>query len=196
MTKPINTNRAAKAQGEPIPGTVIAPNPDPLGVLSDLHVYSTENLEARQQAFEDSGAAAFVIKDEWHGRIQESNPFEEVAAPYVKANPHLHFRFISEAHSKRRTTRGYVPVKDKDTGAEVIVGRQKLSYIPQEVHEIRKSAIEQRTAEMRRAAEENMTEQMAKFERESKGAIKTVSKDKIVAGIPVGAHTTRGSNIF
>jgi hypothetical protein len=194
MTKPLQKKTIAKKvkpQQAAIPAA--AAGADPMGVLDGLSTYAPETLEANQKAFEKSGASAFVIKDEWHGQIQESNPFDKAATPWVDANPDKHFRFISEAHSKRRTNRDYVPVKD-GKGREIRVGRQVLSYIPQDVHLARKSAIEQRTAQMRQAAEENFQENAARFERESQGAVKMVKKG-IVGGVPVGVNTVHGHRI-
>jgi len=195
MTKPLQKKTIAK-KAKPLQQQqqrLSVAAPDPMGVLDGLSAYAPETLEARQKAFEESGAAAFVIKDEWHGQIQESNPFDKAASPWVDANPDKHFRFISEAHSKRRTNRDYVPVKDA-LGHEVRVGRQVLSYIPQDVHLARKNAIEQRTAEMRQAAEENFQENAERFERESQGAVRMVKKG-IVGGVPVGVNTVHGHRI-
>jgi hypothetical protein len=94
---------------------------------------------------------------------------------------------------KRRTNRDYVPVKNAQ-GKEVRVGRQVLSYIPQDVHLARKKTISDRTAAMRQAAQENFQEQAQKMEHESGGAVRMVKKG-IVGGVPVGVNTVHGHSI-
>jgi hypothetical protein len=195
MTRPIKKPAGAKAKtGRPKKASIGKKNanPDPMGILTGQSTYSQEELERKQAEFESRSSGAVVIKDEWQGKIEEGNPFDEAAEEWKRLNPDKHFRFISPEHSKRRGTRGYIPVRDSD-GNQVKVGKQVLSYISKDAHIQRKKIISDRTANMRAAAKESFQEQTAKLERDGGGLVNAVRGGK-VAGINVGVSTTHGHN--
>lgn len=130
--KPVRARRAAPKR-EPI---VEIPNiqaSDPLP-----SVYSPENIEARQKAFEEKTSGAHVITDEWYGQIETANPFDTTAKPFQDDNPDKHFRYLSkrDAVVQRRGKRDYKEVRDKQ-GRAVEVAGMPLAWIPRHVHEAR-----------------------------------------------------------
>lgn len=107
--------------------------------LAGVAVYSDQNIAERQAKFEAQTAGAHVISDEWYGQLETGSPFEDRARPYQHDNPDKEFRYISmrESVQQKRGMRGYVPIRDRETGKDVDVAGQKLCWIPKDVYEDR-----------------------------------------------------------
>ncbi|HEX8186474.1 MAG TPA: hypothetical protein VF747_17035 [Blastocatellia bacterium] len=131
--------------------------------------YQDDQIEAKQKAFEERGPVVEVITDEWEGQLEERNPYEEAAEPFVKGNPDKHFRYLSELQTSKRGKRGYQEVRKN--GQPVKVGTQTLAFIPREVHERRQRKVVAEAMDMLDTSRENYREQERRAAVDSGGSI-------------------------
>lgn len=143
--------------------------------------YSKEETARRQAEFKARGPLVEVIRDEWHGQLEEGNPFDETARPYIEGNPDKHFRFLSPLQMSKRGKRGYQEVH-KD-GEKVTVGGLPLAFIPREVHESRQRKVVSEAMDALDTSRENFQEQQNRASVESGGAITALpSENEIFEG--------------
>jgi hypothetical protein len=128
--------------------------------------YSDERIQAAQ----DIAALVGDIGDEWYGQISTTDPFYEVARPYIEKYPEKHFRFLSDPHCLRRTTRGYQPVYDK-RGRAVECAGQRLAWIPRAEFERRNALRADKATSALSTAKENYAEHERRAMKDSAGAI-------------------------
>lgn len=147
-----------------------------------LPAAASEEETARKQAeFEASGPIVEVITDEWYGQIEEGNPFNDAAEPFIKGNPDKHFRFLSALQTSKRGKRGYQEVRKNGKGVEV--QGQKLAFIPEEVHEQRRRKVVREAMDQLQTSRETYREQEQKAVRDSGGSIGVFSEaDEVYEG--------------
>lgn len=143
----------------------------------DIHTGKPASFVAGEQTGAPGAAAvladtadAYVVEDEWYGTISQGDPFYEVARPYIEANPDKHFRFLSDPHCLKRTTRGYQPVYDKNKRTVECAG-SRLAWIPRAEYERRRRAQEERTMSAIKTSKENYGEAEQRAAKDSAGAI-------------------------
>lgn len=137
--------------------------------------YSEEEIARKQAEFESRGPLVEVISDEWEGQIEERNPYEEAAEPFIRGNPDKHFRFIGDLQTSKRGKRGYQEVRKN--GKPVIVAGQKLAFIPKEVHESRQRKVVREAMDALDTSRENYQEQQNKAAVDSGGAISALPSE-------------------
>lgn len=120
--------------------------------------FSAEAIAERQEKHDDQ-ASVYVIHDNWDRSLLAGiNQFEEVAQPFLKANPDKHFRWLSR--NNRRGRRGHELVEHPKTQKTVSVAQYDLGWLPNEVHDENQREVEKRaTAALGGSSD---TKQMAK----------------------------------
>ena len=131
--------------------------------------YSEEETARKQAEFEARGPVVEVITDEWYGQLEEGNPFDETARPFVEGNPDKHFRFLSPLQMSKRGKRGYQEVRK--SGEVVKCAGLPLAFIPREVHETRQRKVVSEAMDALDTSRDNYQEQQNRASVESGGAI-------------------------
>jgi len=136
----------------------------------------TDEGEAARIAGKDT-ASAYVIRSDHEGDLLARAalrklgsgvpiPTDEIAAPYVEANPDRAFRWMTKEQCAKRGTRGYQPVYDKNGKKVTHLNENRyLAHKPRDVRDAQLreyAAAGQRNSAAAREAMDSTVERMAK----------------------------------
>lgn len=96
--------------------------------------YSNEAIEERNASL-PAPSGVKVIKDEWYGSIEQLNPYDKAAEPFIRDNPDKAFMFQDAAVTQRLGDSGFQRVIDPQTGKNVEAGGQVLTFMPKTEHD-------------------------------------------------------------
>lgn len=149
-----------------------------------------EGIEARI-AGKPTGSA-FVIKSDYERDLearaslrqagaQAPSPQDEIAQPFVEANPDRSFRWMTRQHCEKRGDRGYQPTINPKTGKKVthLNDGRWLGNIPKDVREARLASYREQSKQQQAAARESAVEAGRRAEVESGGGIRMLPPEEM-----------------
>ena len=136
-------------------------------------------------------ASAFVIRSDYEGDLQARaaliragaqapSPQDEIAQPYVDANPDRAFRWLSPQHVEKRGMRGYQPVYD-DKGKKVthLNEARMLAHKPKDVRDAQLNEYRERSRLNQQAARDSAIEAGHRMEAQSGGQARMVGANEL-----------------
>ena len=189
-------SRAAKEYTAPEPGTRAAVEQIAAetghGALPDR--YTNEGIEAFNEGKDTS--SVYIVASDYERDLQAraslgaqgsqiTTPTDDIAAPYVAANPDRAFRWLTRQHMEKRGDRGYQPVVDKN-GKKVthLNDGRYLAHIPKDVRDSRLREYRERGNAARQALREETMENGRRMEFDTGGGIRVIPQSEMERKLP------------